>query len=197
METLPGEPVLYFDLASPYGYLAVMRAASVLGRPVALEPILLGAMFKWRGSGSWAATPARNLRMSEIENRARSYGLEPMRWPAQWPANSLAAMRAAVWARDEGRLDAFADAVYRAEFARGADIADVDLLADCADHVGLDGAALPAAITRADIKQRLRRATQSAWEAGVRGVPTLVDRGTVFFGDDQLELAAASTSMGL
>ena len=37
--------VLYYDLASPYAYLAVMRAADVLGDAPRLQPVLVGAIF--------------------------------------------------------------------------------------------------------------------------------------------------------
>ncbi|HZU40382.1 MAG TPA: DsbA family protein [Solirubrobacteraceae bacterium] len=189
---MPGDPssVLYFDLASPYAYLAVARAAAVLPDPPELEPILVGAIFRWRGSGSWAHTPIRDMRVAEIEARAARYGLPPLVWPASWPANALAAMRAATWAREQGRLEPFVAAVYRAEFARGEDVADLSVLAACAQEAGLDGAALRAAIERPAIKEQLRAATTAAWEAGVRGVPTLIRAGVVYFGDDQLELAA-------
>jgi 2-hydroxychromene-2-carboxylate isomerase len=182
--------ILYFDLASPYAYLAVERAATVLPQPPELEPVLVGAIFKMRGSGSWAHTSARDMRAAEIEARAARYGLAPMVWPATWPANALSAMRAATWAKELGRLEAFAEAVYRAEFARGQDIADVGVLAACACEAGLDGEELAEAIQRPAIKERLRHVTTSAWEAGVRGVPTLISGGVVYYGDDQLELAA-------
>ncbi|HEY2260597.1 MAG TPA: DsbA family protein [Solirubrobacteraceae bacterium] len=183
--------VLYFDLASPYAYLAVSRVASVLGRMPQLEPVLLGAIFKWRGSGSWSATSIRELRIAEIEARAKHYGLPPIVWPAAWPANALPAMRAATWAKAQGRTEEFAQAVYRAEFTRGADVSDVAVLARCAGQVGLDGSRLAAAIQCPAIKEQLRQATTAAWQGGVRGVPTLIVAETVFYGDDQLELAAA------
>jgi 2-hydroxychromene-2-carboxylate isomerase len=183
-------PVLYFDLASPYAYLAVARAARVLPQPPELEPILVGAIFKLRGRGSWAATADRGMRMAEIEARAKRYGLPPLVWPRAWPANALSAMRAATWAKEQGRGAEFATAVYRAEFARGQDPADIGLLAACADEVGLDGRALADAIQQPAIKDKLRCATTAAWEAGVRGVPTLIVGDAVYFGDDQLEMAA-------
>jgi 2-hydroxychromene-2-carboxylate isomerase len=183
-------PVLYFDLASPYAYLAVARAASLLPEPPELEPILLGAIFKLRGSGSWAHTSNREMRMAEIEARARHYGLPHIAWPQNWPTNALAAMRAATWAKEEGHVEAFAKAVYRAEFVRGEDPADVGRLAGCAEEVGLDGEALKEAIQRQAIKDKLRQATTAAWTAGVSGVPTLIANGVLYYGDDQLELAA-------
>jgi len=183
-------PLLYFDLASPYGYLAVERAAAVLPEPPELEPILLGAIFKLRGSGSWAHTSSRQLRMAELAARVRHYGLPPLVWPADWPADALAAMRAATWAKEAGRVAEFAQAVYRAEFVRGQDPADVGLLAACAEAVGLDPDALRHAIQDQTIKDKLRQATTAAWTAGVRGVPTLLANGILYYGDDQLELAA-------
>ena len=183
-------PTLYFDLASPYAYLAIERAERVLGVRPSLEPILVGAIFKWRGRGSWALTPELIGRVAELEERAARYGLPPFAWPGSWPANSLAAMRAATWAKERGAVEGFATAVYRREFVAGADIADLEVLAACAEEAGLDPAAMREAIQSPAIKQRLKDATGAAWDAGVRGVPSLRVGGTVLFGDDRLEEAA-------
>ena len=183
---------LYFDLLSPYAYLAVERADRVLREPPALEPVLVGAIFALRGSDSWAHTPIRDLRLAEITTRARHYGLPPFVVPPGWPSTALAAMRAAVWADRQGRLADFARAVFRAEFVAGRDPTDLDVLTACASEAGLAGAELAAAITQPEIKEELRRRTDAAWAAGVRGVPTLIADGVVYFGDDQLELAAAA-----
>lgn len=181
---------MYFDLGSPYAFLALSRADSVLGvRPV-LQPVLLGAIFARRGFGSWAHTRARDGRIAEIEERARRYGLPPLRWPAGWPGNGLVAMRCATWAGEQGRGEAFARAVFDRQFVDGADIADLDVLLECAADVGLDVHALRAALPQRALKQSLRQATERAWDEGVRGVPTLRIGDALFFGDEQLELAA-------
>lgn len=185
-------PVLYFDLGSPYTYLALERAAQVLGGAPELEPILLGAFFSRRGYGSWAHGPEHAQRRADIEQRARRAGLPAMTWPVAWPTNGLAAMRAATWAKLEHRAEPFARAVARAQFARGADIADLELLAQCAAEAGLDPLAMPAAIASEPIKLALRAATEMAWQAGVRGVPSVRIGTRIFFGDDQLEIAAGS-----
>jgi 2-hydroxychromene-2-carboxylate isomerase len=189
-----GAPQLYFDLGSPYAYLALERAEAVLGRPVALEPVLVGAIFGWRGHGSWALTDQRAAGMAEIERRAERYGLPPMVWPDGWPANALAAMRCAIWAGRQGRLAPFAHAVGRRQWAEGADIADGEVLADSAVDAGLDAAEMLAAIQVAELKEQLRSVTERAWGAGVRGVPTVRVGEALFFGDDRLEQAAAALS---
>ena len=185
-------PVLYFDLGSPYAYLAVERAESVLGQAPELEPVLLGAIFARRGFGSWSATSARELRVQEIEARARRYGLAPLAWPSVWPANGLRAMRWAVWAKQRGALEQFAKAVFRKQFAEAADIASSQVLGACAEQAGLSAPEALAAAERNAVKQALREATDAAWDAGARGVPALAVDGAIFYGDDQLELAAAA-----
>jgi 2-hydroxychromene-2-carboxylate isomerase len=184
-------PVLYFDLGSPYAYLALERARTVLGTPPDLQPILLGAIFAKRGFGSWAQTSARDARTSEVESRASRYSLPPLCWPSVWPANGLRAMRSATWAEQQNAGDAFARAAFRKEFVEGRDIAELALLLECAEEAGLDADETARAIDSSEIKQALRDATEAAWQVGVRGVPSMGVGDAIFYGDDQLELAAA------
>lgn len=183
-------PILYFDLGSPYAYLALERARAVLGVGPRLQPVLLGALFARRGFGSWAATPAREQRVAEIEQRARRYGLAPLVWPAAWPPDGLKAMRCAIWAQQQDAVEELARAVFRSEFARGCDIADVEVLAACASECGLDAERMLRETETPEVKRRLRLVTDEAWDAGVRGVPSLRVGASIFYGEDQLELAA-------
>jgi 2-hydroxychromene-2-carboxylate isomerase len=185
-------PELYFDLGSPYAYLALERAEAVLGRPVTLVPVLVGAIFGWRGRGSWALTGERAAGMAEIERRAARYGLPPMLWPSEWPANALSAMRCAVWAARQRRLAAFAQIMGQRQWTHGADIADLDVLVACAGEAGLDATAMLEGIQAPELKEDLRATTERAWQAGVQGVPTLRIGAKLFFGDDRLEEAAAA-----
>jgi 2-hydroxychromene-2-carboxylate isomerase len=181
---------LYFDLGSPYGYLALARAERVLGEAPDLAPILLGAIFKWRGWGSWVETDQRPAQAAEVERRAREYGLPPFAWPEDWPWGGLAAMRAATWAQNLGAGREFALAAYRREFVEGRGIGDVDALVEIAERVGLPAHELPGALAAPALKQQLRSATEAAWERGVRGVPTLAVGEGLYYGDDRLEEAA-------
>jgi 2-hydroxychromene-2-carboxylate isomerase len=181
--------ILYFDLNSPYAYLAVERAADVLGTAPELEPVLLGAIFAQRGWGSWAHTDERDDRLVDLAERAERYGLEPLVYPDGWPLDGLTAMRAATWAKQQGAVEPFALAVFRRQFVTGEDCSGIDALADVADEVGLGGDALRAAVQMPAVKDALRAATEAAWDAGVRGIPSLRVGDRVFYGDDQLEAA--------
>src|SRR6185312_15934820 len=70
---MTGPPLLFYDLGSPYAYLAVARAERVLGTPPELRPVLLGAIFAVRGHGSWSATPRREAGMAEGERRGAPF----------------------------------------------------------------------------------------------------------------------------
>src|SRR5262249_20260783 len=98
----PTHPILYYDLGSPYAYLAAERIASLLGAAPHFEPVLVGGIFVERGHGSWSQTAERAQRIAEIEARAERYGLPRLTWPAGWPNNTLKAMRAATWAEGMG-----------------------------------------------------------------------------------------------
>ena len=184
-------PALYFDLGSPYAYLAAERVDRVLGREVEFEPVLLGALFRLRGHGSWAQTPPRDAGIAEVERRAARYGLPPLRWPEGWPNNTLQAMRVAVWAKREGLGRKFALAGFRRAFAEGADLSRLDVVGEVAASVGLPAGEVPDVVARTEIKDALRDATDAAYRRGVAGVPCLEAGGAVYYGDDQLERAAA------
>ncbi|MHB1468148.1 MAG: DsbA family protein [Solirubrobacteraceae bacterium] len=183
------ETVLYFDLASPYSYLAVMRVADVLGGEPELEPVLAGAIFAHRGWGSWALTEARAGNVAEIERRAQARGL-PLRWPAAWPASSLEAQRAAVHAKRRGVTRRFAEAAYLATFGAGGDLSERETILAAGEEAGIAREQMRSALSDPEIKAELRATTDAAIELGVIGVPTLRLGGELYFGDDQLEQAA-------
>lgn len=183
-------PVLYYDLGSPYAYLAAERCASVLGAQPRLKPILVGGIFIERGYGSWAHTSERQARKSEVDGRAERYGLPPIRWPQGWPNNTLQAMRAATWATKHQAGQTFALTAFRRAFTSGTDLSRVGELVDIARSVGLPADDLPVAIKEQQIKDELREATDRAWARGVIGVPCTYVAGEIFYGDDNLELAA-------
>lgn len=100
--------------------------------------------------------------------------------------------RAATWADRHGCGPAFLNQLYERTFTKGEDPTDLDVLRSCAQPAGLDAAALEAGLTEPETKDRLRQTTDAAWQPGVRGVPTVQVGDELFFGDDQLEAAAAA-----
>jgi 2-hydroxychromene-2-carboxylate isomerase len=186
------QPVFYYDLGSPYAYLAAERMQRVLPVVPVWQPILLGGIWKETGGRSWATTDRRDAGMREIEQRAERYGLLPLKWPEGWPNNTLQAMRAAVFAQQGGRAVAFSLAAFRQAFAGGKDLSDVDNVLIAAAACELHPRAVLKGIELQSTKDRLREATAEAYARGVRGVPTVAIGDRLFYGDDRLEEAAAA-----
>jgi 2-hydroxychromene-2-carboxylate isomerase len=191
-------PVFYFDLGSPYAYLAAERISGLFAE-AGLEqpewqPILLGGLFQRFGRDSWANGPDRAEGMGEVERRAAEYGLPPLVWPEPWPGNTLVAMRAATFAKQTGRTVSFALAGFRQAFAAGRDLSEPDNVAIAAAACELHPKALDKAVSTDGVKNALREATDRAAELGVIGVPSLVVGGEVFWGDDRVEEAVVAAS---
>jgi 2-hydroxychromene-2-carboxylate isomerase len=193
-------PVFYYDLGSPYAYLAAERIARVFDEAGAeqpeWQPILLGGLFRRFGRDSWAKGPERAAGLAECERRASAYGLPPIRWPDPFPANTLFAMRAATFAKEIGRTVSFSLAAFRQAFAAGRDLTEPDNVFLAAASSELHPRALEAAAARDAIKRRLREATDHAGDLGVAGVPSVAVGTQVFWGDDRLEEAAAAAARG-
>jgi len=82
------------------------------------------------------------------------------------------------------RWAAFDDAIYEALWLNGRDIGAVDVLAELAESIGVDGEEIRRAVASEDECERVRERFDAAQQAGVTGVPTYLyeeysARGTV------------------
>jgi 2-hydroxychromene-2-carboxylate isomerase len=191
---MPTPPItFYFDLGSPFAYLASERLHTLLPEPVQWQPVLLGGLFRLTGRSSWALGDyqRRQAGMADIERRALAYGLPPMRWPDPWPADYLTAMRATTYAFSVGRGRDFTMRAYRDAFQRGSELSVAENVLQSAARADFDPDAVRTGASDPEIKQALRDATDGAYDRGVFGVPTIAIGDELFWGDDRLEDAAA------
>jgi len=190
--------IFYYDLGSPYAYLAAERVSSVFAEAGAQapewQPVLLGGLFQRFGRDSWANGPGRAEGIDEVQRRASAYGLPPIAWPQPFPSNSLYAMRVATFAKEIGRTVSYSLAAFRQAFAAGRDLTDPDTVMIAAAAAEMHPRAITVAAGRDPIKAALREATDRAGDAGVSGVPSVVVGGEVYWGDDRLEDAAATAA---
>jgi 2-hydroxychromene-2-carboxylate isomerase len=192
--TNPPRATFYYDLGSPFAYLAAERLHQLLPEPIAWQPVSLGALFKLTGRSSWALgeLSARQAGMAEVERRARLYHLPPVRWPDPWPSNYLYAMRAATHALQVGRGRPFTIEAFHGAFGHGHDLADPEHVLEAAERAGLDPRAMDEATRDPEIKLALRDATDAAHALGVFGVPTIAIDDELYWGEDRLQDAAVA-----
>ena len=183
----------YYDLSSPYAYLAAHRVDDVMPSDPEWVPIAFGPLLVATQRVPWSLTPGQRAEgMRDCEERAAERGLPAIRWPDGWPAESYSVdpARAAVVGARHGKVREVTLALYAKIFSEGMRLDDPALLDAVGEETGLPD--LRAAAKEADVKQALRAATDDAMARGVAGIPTVEVAGRLFWGDDRLEEAAAA-----
>ncbi len=175
------QAVFYYDLGSPTCYLVAERISSSLPSVPEWEPV--------HGASFLAAASDADREL--IERLAAERGLQPVRWPSQWPPESGTAMLAATYAKHIGRVVSFSLAAFRQEFAGGRDLGDRDTVLLAAAACEMHPTAVLKGIELRATEQRLTRAIERARPAGVRSLPAIAVGARVFEGDAGVELAAA------
>jgi 2-hydroxychromene-2-carboxylate isomerase len=177
----------YFDVISPYAYLAYHGLGPIATRHgVAIEatPVLIAGLLNHHGQKGPAEIPSKRLQLFyDVFRSARRMGL-PLLPPPSHPFNPLLALRvcsldmppATRWALIGGLMDLV--------WAGGGDVTDPATVEAVANALGVDDAVARA--TTPENKNRLKAATSAAIDAGVFGVPTMLVSDQMFWGFDTL-----------
>jgi len=188
---------VYFDVASPFAYLALAQlpALTAAGANLRLVPILLGALFRDIGQANVPlfAMPAPKTKYVglEMSRWARWWGV-PFAQPSKFPQRTVTAQRLALLAAEQSVDDGIrmGIALGRAMWAEQRDLEDTTQLAQILEREGFPASWL-AATQAPRVKQALAENTARAQANSVFGVPTfVVDGRFLFWGQDRLELVA-------
>jgi 2-hydroxychromene-2-carboxylate isomerase len=177
----------YFDYISHNAYIAwtqIHDLAARYGRSVEPIPVLFAGLLNQHGQKGPAEIPAKAWWMAKDLLRKAARLNVPMRPPASHPFKPLVPLRASLVPSDPGEKRRLIDALFRATWVEGKDVSNPSVVASVADAIGLDGAALLAAVESDAIKQRLRAETDAAIAVGVFGVPTMIVDEELFWGFD-------------
>src|SRR5688572_19616410 len=196
----PPRATFYYDFSSPYSYLAAERISGLFSEAgpeqPEWQPISFGHVLKTTGRRPWSFEEDKSADFAEIQRRADERGLPEVVYPAGWPVEnySLNPIRAAVYAKESGRVVSFSLACFRQVFAAGRDMSDPDNVLLAAAACELHPNAVLKGIETKSVKETLKRATDEALELGVTGIPTVSVAGQLFWGDDHLEEAATAAA---
>ena len=186
----------FFDLSSPYSYLASTQLPGIAARTGASfvwRPMVLGAVFKATGNATPASVMAKAAYMGmDLDRWARHYGVG-FRFSSHFPVNALSAMRLIVVAKRHDKVIETASAAFRAVWVENRDVTKPEELAAIATSVGLP-ADSAAAISEQAIKDELRANTDDAVTKGVFGAPAIVIGNDLYWGNDRLHFVEAALS---
>lgn len=180
----------FFDFGSPTTYLAHTQMPELAKRTsaeVIYRPMLLGGVFKATGNQSPAVIAAKSKWMDgDLKAFARRYGVPYARNP-WFPVNTIMLMRGAIAMQKEGRLGAYADAIFHAMWVEPQNLNDPQVVGAVLAKAGFEPKHLLAAIEHQPVKDELRTNTEEALSRGVFGSPSFFVGDKLFFGQDRLD----------
>jgi 2-hydroxychromene-2-carboxylate isomerase len=180
----------YFDVISPYAYLAFEHmpvALQGLSYEVTYKPVLFAGLLKNHGQLGPAEIPSkREWTYRQVLWLAHELGVD-MQMPATHPFNPLALMRLAVAADAAGLSNRYVtEKLFRYVWCGGREAADTARFDALKTELKL-----VADPNMPEVKDMLKTHTDGAIQQGVFGVPTLEVDGKLFFGLDSLTMLAA------
>jgi 2-hydroxychromene-2-carboxylate isomerase len=188
---------LFFDLSSPYSYLAstqVEAVAARAGAEVSWRPMVLGAVFKATSNVMPAAVHAKARWMGRDLSLWAEHYQVPFRFSSHFPVNAIKAMRLILV--EPARAGAVTHAAFRALWVDDQDVTAEPTLRAIASAGGVDPDRALAAIEQPAIKDALRANTDEAVARGAFGAPTILVGDELFWGNDRLQFVEAALRRG-
>lgn len=188
------EVELFFDVGSPYSYLAATQMPGLrerTGATVVWRPLLLGGVFQLTGNDMPARLASKaKFMLADLDRWAAQYGV-PFRMNSHFPVKTLSAQRVLL-ATDElygqEAVERLAMSLFEAMWVDDEDVSSGDAIAFRVNRCGLDARALMARVGEDDLKQKLKDVTAEAVERGAFGVPTFFVGDAMFWGNDRLHM---------
>jgi 2-hydroxychromene-2-carboxylate isomerase len=183
----------YFDLSSPYAYLAseqIEALAERTGYNVDWHPIMLGFVFKLTGGGPLTSQPMKGeYSLRDFKRSAVFYDV-PYRQPSTFPIATTTAARAILWAKKHANAEyiRLSKAFFQSFFQYDQDISKNEVVARILQASGFDADAVIAATQSDEGKALLKAEVDAALSNNVFGTPYFIVNGEPFWGADRLPM---------
>jgi 2-hydroxychromene-2-carboxylate isomerase len=189
---MSGTVEFWFDVGSPYRYIAYRALPALLARTgarVDWRPMLLGGVFKATGNRSPVEVPAKG-RWTQVDMQrwAKRVGTRIEMNP-HFPIMTLHLMRGAVamQMRGEAELRRYLDAVFDAIWVDRRNLNDPAEVAAVLRQAGFDPEQVLAMTNDPAVKDKLKANTEEAVARGVFGAPTFFVGDEMFWGQDRMD----------
>jgi 2-hydroxychromene-2-carboxylate isomerase len=178
-----GRSAFFFDLASPFSYLAAEQVERILG-DVDWVPSAESSLPR-------SGPPVSTTQLCRSAERRAAELRLPLVWPDRFPARAPSALRAAAYARESGAGARFALAASRLAFCGGFDLEAPEILAEVAAAAGLSPDRCLAAAAETWRDEALHATARGLCSRGVRSLPAVRLRRRWLQGEPALAQAAA------
>ena len=178
----------YFDVISPYAYIAYKKILKIKDINFKLKPILLGGLHNLAG----ITAPAFNrYKMKNMQNDCELVAKKnniSFKWNSKFPTNSLNIMRGYLCVKDN-KKEEYLNNFFEAYWKKDLDLSNEENIKILLKKLKIDEHDFFNLIKNQDTKDKLKQFTQEAFEKEVFGTPTFIVNNKIFWGQDRLEYA--------
>ena len=178
----------YFDIISPYAYIAYKKILKINNVNFKLKPILLGGLHNLAG----ITAPAFNkYKMKNMQNDCELVAKKnniSFKWNSKFPINSLNIMRGYLCVKDN-KKEEYLNNFFEAYWKEDLDLSNEENIKILLKKLKIDEHDFFNLIKNQDTKDKLKQFTQEAFEKEVFGAPTFIVNNKIFWGQDRLEYA--------
>ena len=178
----------YFDIISPYAYIAYKKILKINNVDFKLKPILLGGLHNLAG----ITAPAFNkYKMKNMQNDCELVSKKnniSFKWNSRFPINSLRIMRGYLCVKDN-KKEEYLNNFFEAYWKEDLDLSNEENIKILLKKLKIDEHDFFNLIKNQDTKDKLKQFTQEAFEKEVFGTPTFIVNNKIFWGQDRLEYA--------
>ena len=178
----------YFDIISPYSYIAYKKILRTHNVKFNYKPILLGGLHKLEG----ITAPAFNThKMKNMKNDCELVAYKNeinFSWNSKFPINSLYMMRGYLVLEEDKKIQ-YLDSFFNAYWKDNLDLNKKENIVKVLKNLEIDSKHFFEAIENENVKDKLKKFTLDAFKKNVFGAPTFIVNKKMFWGQDRLSYA--------
>ena len=178
----------YFDIISPYAFIAYKNIINIKNIKFNFKPILLGGLHNLVG----ITAPAFNkFKLKNMKNDCELISKKNkinFNWNSKFPVNSLNIMRGYLFV-EENKKKEYLKTFFNAYWQDDIDLTSLENITKILDNLNIDHKLFFEGINKQEIKDELKNVTNEAFKKDIFGAPTFVVNNKIFWGQDRLGYA--------
>ena len=178
----------YFDIISPYAYIAYKNIIKINNIKFNFKPILLGGLHNLVE----ITAPAFNkFKLKNMKNDCELISKKNkinFIWNSKFPINSLYIMRGYLVIKENKKKD-YLETFFNAYWKDDLDLSHEKNIIKMLEKLSINHKEFFKDIAKKDIKDQLKNFTNEAFKKDIFGAPTFVVNNKIFWGQDRLEYA--------
>ncbi len=178
----------YFDIISPYAYIAYKKILKKKNINFNYKPIFLGGLHNLAGIDSPAFNKYKIKNTINDCNLVAQKNSIDFKWNYKFPINSLNMMRGYLCVNDEIKND-YLNCFFEAYWKENQDLSNSENIIKLLENLKIDSKQFFECIKEQKVKDKLIKLTTDAFEKEVFGAPTFIVNNKIFWGQDRLEYA--------